>query len=471
MAKNKKPVHQVLSPENYIRQKARNLPLYECLINTGWKEHGSAEIIVVRKHANDNLTFGIYLVDVYCLGVKDSFYSFNQSVEEYEDLISNLSQEMEIITVDYTLAHNIVFAAIEYAAELGFKPCKEFNQTTKFILEEDTEDVEPIEIECGHNGKPMFVKTDAITDLQADGIIQQLEKAVGKGNYDVLMVDRFDDEDDDFTPSEPEPKLLAEYDAMKGNERQNTFMSLAVKETEDISDEGFARLIAVSESIYANDLVDTAEIDRLFQTWSAELRVEIAEEDYTSESLGLSPDRLLTDDDINEFANLDFGYDDAEDDDNQELQKQAFDELKAIWGDIPYLCYCELKFYKIMTPAFDSKLIKGYEKYPDYPLLKLEMAKKNIFVDKNTDDAKISFEDIFGNRTTVTNMEMFEFQLFKILVMIEKDGVNILEPEAEYQFLDEIGLDHDYEQSLKTMLLTVKINKLQDYFNDKVKSN
>ena len=43
MAKKKQSkVVQMLSPENYIRQKARTLPVYKCFVNTDWQEtlHG-----------------------------------------------------------------------------------------------------------------------------------------------------------------------------------------------------------------------------------------------------------------------------------------------------------------------------------------------------------------------------------------------------------------------------------------------
>lgn len=70
MAKNKKTnnANQKLSPENYIRQKARSLPIYECWITSNWKNSGLASICISRIHSNGNLTLGMYLVDLYCLG-------------------------------------------------------------------------------------------------------------------------------------------------------------------------------------------------------------------------------------------------------------------------------------------------------------------------------------------------------------------------------------------------------------------
>lgn len=54
----KKPgkVIQMLSPENYIRKKARSLPIYECKVNTDWQAEGIAQVIVSRKHINGNVT-------------------------------------------------------------------------------------------------------------------------------------------------------------------------------------------------------------------------------------------------------------------------------------------------------------------------------------------------------------------------------------------------------------------------------
>lgn len=479
MAKKKpqKPVQQLLSPENYIRQKSRNLPFYKCLISTGWQEHGMAQIIVARQHTNGNITFGGYLVDLYCVGVKDVFFNFNFEVYEFDEMISNLSRGMTLIAADYALVHNVIFASIEYAAELGFKPCKEFSETAKYILEEDTDDVELMAIECGKNGKPLFVKIDNTSTTEANKIIQQLEKSVGKGNFDVLYVDGFHDEDDEenFEYDVNGSAYIDEYDALTSTERRNAFTVLTSNGTDQATDDELTRTIALAESIFENDLTDNAEILRLHKTWNAELEMAIDDDEYTSESLGLLPGQTLTDIDIEEFANLDFGYFDEDEDndidDLREQQKEAYNELKEKWGDLPYLYYWDLKFDEKQSTAYKSKLKKYYHKYPDYVLLKIEMLKRMKFDEENTDDINLSFEAIFNGRTSITEQEMFEFQLLKILGMISYESVSIMAMKAENVFLDFIDIDSDYVQSLKSLLMTAKISKLQEYFQEKVSSN
>lgn len=480
MAKKKtqKPVQQLLSPENYIRQKSRKLPLYNCLVSAGWDEHGMAQIFVARQHANGNISFGGYLVDLYCLGVKDAFFKFNCEIYEFDEVIADFSDGMTMISVDYALVHNIIYASVAYAAELGFKPCKDFSETAKYILEEDTDEVELMEIECGKDGKPLFVKTDLSNDIEANRIIQQLEKSVGKGNFDVLYVDGWDDEDDNENSEYDELDLqhFDEYNAMTALERRNAFTVLISDSPDQKTDNELSRLVALTECIFEKDLTDDAEIIKLHEAWNAELEMVIDEEEYTAVSLGLSPRHTLTDEDIEEFTDLDAEYFDEEKDDDfdEEIRAEeivAYKKLKQKWGDIPYLCYWDLKYDDKLTKAYKSKLKKYNKKYPDYALLKIEMLKSMLLDEEYIKDKNISFKSIFRYRSSITELEMFEYQLLKILDLVSNDSVNIMALKAEYIFLDSIDLDPNYVQSLKTLLLTTKVSKLQDYFQEKVDSN
>ncbi|MDR0572984.1 MAG: DUF1186 family protein [Tannerella sp.] len=196
MSKKKvKPNLQQLSPEKYIRTKARMLPVEECLIRSGWQDVGLTEILVVRKFKSGNLLVGFYLTDIFCLGVKDSHFKFNCSPEEYDDIIDYISLSGELETISYEEAHNIIYGAISYAEDLGIKPNKSF-ELTQYILEEDTEKIPLIEYEFGYEGKPFLVTANS---LEASKYIPILNKNVGKGNYDFLLNDNdyeYDDDDD-----------------------------------------------------------------------------------------------------------------------------------------------------------------------------------------------------------------------------------------------------------------------------------
>src|SRR5688500_818301 len=128
---------QQLSPKKYIETKARSLPLYKCLVNKDWEESKMADVIVMRRHNNGHITAGIYLVDLLCLGIKDTFYFFNEPEQELEDRYGQNFYEV-FVEIDYSLAHNIIYAGHDFAMEYDIPPHREF-AITKFILEDDTD--------------------------------------------------------------------------------------------------------------------------------------------------------------------------------------------------------------------------------------------------------------------------------------------------------------------------------------------
>ena len=202
-AKKKAPAkpQQQMSPKNYILSgRARKLPIAECWISTDWKDHGMCTIVVARQHTNGNMTFGVYLLDTYCLGLKNTNAVFSKPAYEYEDILETMfSQHPDKMKIDYVLAHNIIYGAIAYAEDLGFKPEKDW-ALSQFILEEDTEDIELIEVEFGKDGKPCFINGpfDNI-----NSVLAKLNKSIGEGNYEFIMMTGdndfygFDDDDDD----------------------------------------------------------------------------------------------------------------------------------------------------------------------------------------------------------------------------------------------------------------------------------
>ena len=186
MSKKKStPPPPPLSPENYIRKNARNLPLYKCFINGNWEENNMCSIFITRKHITGNVTTCMYLVDLSCLGVKDTFFRFNIPFGEIENIMEQ--NPVPFIEISYELAHNFIYAGLEFAEDYGFKPCKEFTSITSHFLEEDTDDIPIIEIECGKDGKPMYVNSGYETPARQREILAQLEKTAGEGNYHFLL--------------------------------------------------------------------------------------------------------------------------------------------------------------------------------------------------------------------------------------------------------------------------------------------
>lgn len=182
---------QFLSPEQYLKQRARTLEIGKCYITDHIKEVGEANIIVSRRHTGGRVSIAVYLVDIYCLGVKDSLYHLR--MEDYE--LDELVERMDGKECTYTEAHNWIYGAIAFAEEAGITPHKSFN-LTRYMLEEDTDDVPLLEYDFGHEGKHFLVVD---SKLEASRYLPLLQKNLGEGNFDFMIRDDNDyDEDEDY---------------------------------------------------------------------------------------------------------------------------------------------------------------------------------------------------------------------------------------------------------------------------------
>ena len=236
-----------LSPENYIRQRSRNLPIHECWISPNWKEEQLSSIIISRKHTSGNITFCMYLADIACLGIKNTAYKFNESEYGYNSFLHDYREKLPLEKTSYDLVHNIIHAVLEFAEEYGFEPHKDFKQVTQYFLEEDTEDIPIIEIDCGgDDGLPLYVNTGFESKTRVNQILGQLEKTAGIGNFHFIIGDRdlgFDDmeyedyEDDtsDFDYIDPDD-IDVDYDEDDDDE-DSDIIDIDYDEEEDEEEE------------------------------------------------------------------------------------------------------------------------------------------------------------------------------------------------------------------------------------------
>jgi hypothetical protein len=447
MAKKKSPI-QLLSPENYIRQKARNLPIFECKINSDWENMGTAQIVVSRLHTNGNLTFALYMVDLLCLGTKETYYRFNSDKDEYDDLLENMSEDIQMMNVDYPLIHNVIFAANEFAAELGFKPAKDFTSITQYLLEEDTDDIELIEIECGRNGKPVFVETDSFSEAQSNQIINQLDKAVGRGNFDVIFGEDGDEMDFDD-----------EYAALDADERRKLFEQLTRNGVDELTYEEHKKIMNLTNSIYLYDVCDDDTVEELILKLESEVDLDIAEDNYTAESLGIKTDIAISGHDMEEFDEVDGNMED-----NPLAAELQINELRNKWGNIPYICYLELKLLENTNrkDEYKVKLDEYAALYPEFSLLKIEKIKAKLSELKAINPEEVTFNRIFERRSEITDFEMFAYQFARLFAFPPKEFNSL---EALYSFCEDLDIAADYSNNLLAVLSIIRINLLKNYFD------
>ncbi|OQP66290.1 hypothetical protein A3860_12360 [Niastella vici] len=168
---------QTLSPRKFVQTKARTMPVSKCMVNKDWEESQIANVSVMRKHANGNVTIGLYRVDLLCLGVKDTVFFFNTSEEEF--MLAYSQQLADFREIDYALAHNIIYAGHDFALEFDIHPHHNF-EITRYILEEDNNAVPVVDVPVGTDGLPHLI---VAKHGQFADVLLKLKQYAGEGNY------------------------------------------------------------------------------------------------------------------------------------------------------------------------------------------------------------------------------------------------------------------------------------------------
>jgi hypothetical protein len=175
-------------------------PIYECLVSASFPDdpflaHGEQRpkllasindstgmtiVVVARNSRPGKLMVCSYLVDYYCLGVKNVIGPKQILESEYpkfkEKWFQAFNGGSKIITIEQAQA--IVLSALAYADSLELSPDLDFTETAKSHL--GLWDKQ-LSIWCGDSdGKPLFVPGPS--DFPGK-IIAILDRSVGEGNY------------------------------------------------------------------------------------------------------------------------------------------------------------------------------------------------------------------------------------------------------------------------------------------------
>ncbi|HNW74494.1 MAG: hypothetical protein PHP04_12980 [Bacteroidales bacterium] len=283
---------QALSPEKYIRTRARTLPLGTCYINANWRDSGLAAIFVTRRHINGHITHAAFMVDIFCLGLKESFWTFNQHPLDFKEFIENRynfsNHGTPLIKTDYVLVHNIIYGAIEYAGELGFLPHKSF-ETSKFMLEEDDDLVDYIEIAFGYKGRPLYISGEG-NPAERNRVIAQLDRNPGRGRYDFITEA---DAPEFFMKEEEKEREEANYqDPEVKRGLVSDFKTLAEGPFGTVKEDAgkLKELISLSDTIFYEYMVTEAELDKAAEIIEGLFGFNISDEIFSDEMLaGTSP--------------------------------------------------------------------------------------------------------------------------------------------------------------------------------------
>ena len=173
-------------------------PIHECLIPDNLFDSGLGELVVTRRIPNGDIAMSAFVIDVFCLGVKDAMFMVLPE-SEYEHKIKvrmSAAGDRGFEKLHQTCAKKLLDGLVDYAKELGFAPHPDYKNANDIFGNIDAS-VCPVKYTYGKKGKPFYMNGPYESPADIKRIINTLTKKCGAGGFDTVI--RLDDGmDDDF---------------------------------------------------------------------------------------------------------------------------------------------------------------------------------------------------------------------------------------------------------------------------------
>ena len=166
-------------------------PIFECLIGSLWRTNGQASIIIARINLKNPgfMSISCYLVDMWCLGVKDAFIRHKMSTNEYFAHKARITEPHKgLDNISYEDARSLIFGGLRYAESLGFSPHQDW-YVAQYAIEPERPYIDKFAF--GKDGKPYYIQGPYDHErFRLDDIIKKI--APHKGEVVLMKPELFD---------------------------------------------------------------------------------------------------------------------------------------------------------------------------------------------------------------------------------------------------------------------------------------
>ena len=166
-------------------QSAASWPIVATLEPESLWSQGIGSLIIARRAPNGRIVMGVFLVDTYCLGVKDALWK-EVGDADYKTLVAkfagNGGPQRDISPERLS---KLVHCAVDYAQSLGLPPHPDFHAVRHLMDGIDPSQCDD-EFEFGKDGKPCYISGPNDSPAKARMVAHRVQAA---GGHSTILID------------------------------------------------------------------------------------------------------------------------------------------------------------------------------------------------------------------------------------------------------------------------------------------
>jgi hypothetical protein len=163
--------------------RAAEVPIQHCLLSADLCELGIGTMILARGVTCHHLAVGVFLLDVFCLGIKDAMFKSLES-DELAMYLEKTSAGSPPVSLQPADARKLLRDLAAWSESIGFAPHRDF-ATVERIFGNINADQSEANFPFGRDGKPFYIPGPFDSPTLVRRRVEQLQKHLGDDGFEI----------------------------------------------------------------------------------------------------------------------------------------------------------------------------------------------------------------------------------------------------------------------------------------------
>jgi hypothetical protein len=160
---------------------------HEALRSAKLFDSGCGYLVASRLRADGHVEAGFFLLDIFCLGVKEAgFVDFHSIADYQESLVDPLFPDGNSVRMTPEAARKLTEDTTSYARELGFSPDADYKKASRVFGGITTANCDE-QFVFGKDDKPFYIQGPYDSPARVERILRALEARCGEGGYHYIV--------------------------------------------------------------------------------------------------------------------------------------------------------------------------------------------------------------------------------------------------------------------------------------------